>query len=152
MAEAKATKREILDFMEDQEVITPRDLAERFEYTYSYACKKLSLLKRQGLAWDLGNTPSSYRGQWCLTDKGYARLAYLSRKLGVLTQKRKREWREWFQRERQKPFEQQRIWWVGAYRPRMVNVGERGVTLSEAIEAVKTNSRFTVGYSPRATH
>lgn len=43
----------------------------------------LSLLKKQGLVQDLGNTPSTYRGQWCLTDKGYERLYYLHRKTKI---------------------------------------------------------------------
>jgi len=80
MAEAKANKREILSFIKEREIITPHDLVEQFDYTYSYASKKLSLLKKQGLVQDLGNTPSSYRGQWCLTNMGYERLYYLQRK------------------------------------------------------------------------
>lgn len=83
MAQAKANKREILSFIEEREILTPYDLMEWFDYTYSYACKKLSLLKKQGLVQDLGNTPSTYRGQWCLTDKGYERLYYLHRKTKI---------------------------------------------------------------------
>jgi hypothetical protein len=78
----KATKKEILDFIKRREIITPHDLIEWFGYTYSYACKRLSLLKKQGLVHDLGDTPSTYRGQWCLTDKGYERLYFLERREG----------------------------------------------------------------------
>jgi hypothetical protein len=115
-----------------REIITPYDLVERFGYTYSYACKKLSLLKRQSLVMDLGNTPSTYRGQWCLTDKGYRRLYYLSRKLGVPTERKRREWREWYQEEARKPFEEQRVWWIDGVGARMIKEGERSVTLAEA--------------------
>jgi len=145
MAEAKAKKWQFLSFIEDKEIITPRDLMERFNYTYSYACKKLSLFKKQGLVWDLGNTPSTYRGQWCLTDKGYKRLYYLCRKLGVLTERKKKEWREWVEEEMRKPFRKRRIWWVGADGLRMVKEGERGITLSEAKEAAQLNRRFSIG-------
>ena len=144
MAEAKAKKWEILSFIEDREIITAYDLTERFDYTYSYAYKKLSLLKKQGLARDLGNTPSTYRGQWCLTDKGHARLYYLCRKLGVLTERKKKEWKEWVEEEMRKPFKQRRIWWVEAAGPRMVKEGERGVTLSEAKKAAVLNRRFGI--------
>jgi len=79
MAKTKATKKEILEFMSKREIITAYDLIERFDYSYSYACKRLSLFKKQGLVADLGNTPSTYRGQWCLTEKGYERLYFLQR-------------------------------------------------------------------------
>lgn len=80
VAQAKANKREILTFIEEREIITPYDLMEWFDYTYSYASKKLSLFKKQALVQDLGNTPSTYGGQWCLTNKGYERPYYLQRK------------------------------------------------------------------------
>jgi hypothetical protein len=79
MAEPKATKREFLEFIKEREIITAYDLIERFGYSYSYACKRLSLLKRQGLVQDIGDTPSTYRGQWCLTEKGYKKLHFLER-------------------------------------------------------------------------
>ena len=77
MALAKANKREILSFIEEREFITAYDLMEWFDYTYSYACKNLSLLKKQDLVRDLGNTLSAIQGQWYLTNKGYERLYYL---------------------------------------------------------------------------
>jgi hypothetical protein len=80
MAEAKATKKEFLEFMSERELITAYDLIERFGYSYSYACKRLSLLKKQGLVDDIGDTPSTYRGQWCLTEKGYEKLHFLQRR------------------------------------------------------------------------
>jgi len=79
MAETKATKRELLEFIKEREIITAYDLIERFGYSYSYAYKRLSLLKKQGLVDDLGATPSTYRGQWCLTKKGYNKLHFLER-------------------------------------------------------------------------
>lgn len=145
MAEAKAKKWQVLSFIEDKEIITASDLTVRFDYTYSYACKKLSLLKKQGLVRDLGSTPSTYRGQWCLTDKGYERLYYLCCKLGVLTERKRKEWREWQEEEMRKPFRERRIWWVGADGLRMVKEGERGVTLSEVKKAAELNRRFSIG-------
>jgi len=50
MAEAKATKKEFLEFIKERELITAYDLIERFGYSYSYACKRLSLLKKQRIA------------------------------------------------------------------------------------------------------
>lgn len=80
MAETRATKKEILEFIQEREIITAHDLIECFGYTYSYSYKRLSLLKKQGLVHDLGDTPSTYRGQWCLTEKGYERLYFLQRR------------------------------------------------------------------------
>ena len=139
MAEAKAKKWEILNFIEGKEIITPYDLVERFRYTYSYACKKLSILKKQGLVRNLGSSPTTHRGQWHLTDKGHARLYYLSRKLGVLTEREEREWREWLAEEMQKPLEERRIWRVDDTSVRMVKHGERGVTLGDARQALEFN-------------
>lgn len=73
MAETKGSKADILGFIRQREFITPHDLVEYFDYTLSYARKRLTLLKKQGLVEDLGDTPSSYRGQWVLTEKGYSR-------------------------------------------------------------------------------
>jgi hypothetical protein len=80
MAEAKATKKELLEFMRGREIITARDLIAYFGYSYSYACKRLSLLKKQGLVHDMGDTPSTHRGQWCLTKKGYEKLYFLQQR------------------------------------------------------------------------
>ena len=80
MAEAKATKKEFLEFMRKREMITARDLIAYFGYSYSYACKRLSLLKKQGLVHDMGNTPSTHRGQWCLTEKGHEKLYFLQQR------------------------------------------------------------------------
>jgi len=80
MAEAKATKKEFLEFIREREIVTAYDLIERFDYSYSYAYKKLSLLKKQGLVQDIGDTPSTQRGQWCLAEKGYERLYFLQQR------------------------------------------------------------------------
>jgi hypothetical protein len=77
MAEPKATKKDFLEFIRKRETITAYDLMDEFGYSYSYACKKLSLLKRQGLVQDIGDTPLTYRGQWCLTEKGHEKLRFL---------------------------------------------------------------------------
>ena len=80
MAEAKATKREFLEFMREREMITAYDLMNEVGYSYSYACKRLSLLKQQGLVHDMGDTPSTHRGQWCLTEKGHEKLHFLQQR------------------------------------------------------------------------
>ena len=49
MAEAKAPKGEFLKFIKERERITAYDLIDRFGYSYSYAYKRLNLLKKQGL-------------------------------------------------------------------------------------------------------
>ena len=77
MAEAKAPKGEFLKFIKERERITAYDLMDRFGYSYSYAYKRLNLLKKQGLVKDMGATPSTYRGQWCLTEKGDNKLHFL---------------------------------------------------------------------------
>jgi len=139
MAQAKAEKWQILGFIQNREVITSYDLMERFGYTYSYACKKLSIWKGQGLVRNLGSTPTTYRGQWYLTDKGHARLYYLSRKLGVLTEREEKEWSEWLAEEMRKPLEERRIWWGDGTSVRGIKHGERGVTLGDAKEALELN-------------
>ncbi len=80
MAQAKATKREFLKFMREREMVTAYDLMNEFSYSYSYACKRLSLFKKQGLVEDIGDTPSTYRGQWCWTGKGYEKLHFLQQR------------------------------------------------------------------------
>jgi len=80
MSEAKATKKEFLELMREREIITAHDLMNEFGYSYSYAYKRLSLLKKQGLTDNMGNTPSTHRGQWCLTEKGYKKLHFLQRR------------------------------------------------------------------------
>ena len=80
MAQAKATKREFLEFMREREMITAYDLMNEFSYSYSYACKRLSLFKKQGLVQDLGDTPSTHRGQWCLIGKGHEKLHFLQQR------------------------------------------------------------------------
>jgi hypothetical protein len=80
VAEPKATKKEFLEFIRKREIITAYDLMSEFGYSYPYACKRLSLLKRQGLVQDIGDTPSTYRGQWCLTEKGHEKLHFLQQR------------------------------------------------------------------------
>ena len=61
-------------------MVSAYDLMNEYNYSYSYACKKLSLFKRQGLVEDIGDTPLTYRGQWCLTEKGYEKLHFLQQR------------------------------------------------------------------------
>jgi hypothetical protein len=80
MAKAKATRLKFLEFIGKREMITAYGLMDRFGYSYSYANKKLSLLKRQGLVQDIGDTPATRRGQWCLTERGIDRLRFLQQR------------------------------------------------------------------------
>jgi len=144
MAEAKASKWEILDFIDDKKIITAYDLMNMYGYTYSYAYKKLSLLKKQDLVRDFGNTPLTRRGQWYLTEKGRERLRYLCRKLGVLTRREKNRWLEWVEEEQKKPWRERRIWFVELHGVRIVKEGEHGITLDEAKEAAKLNRRLNI--------
>ena len=80
MVETKGNKADILAFIMQHEIITPHDLVGCFNYTLSYARKRLTLLKKQGLVEDSGNTPSSQRGQWALTGKGYSRVLFYHEK------------------------------------------------------------------------
>jgi predicted transcriptional regulator len=133
--EAKTRKLGVLDFIENREIVTPYDLIDKFGYTYSYACKKLSLLKKQGLV------ENFERGNWTLTDKGYRRLYYLAEKFGVLTESQTKESVAWFEKEMEKPFEQRRIWLldVDGLGPRLTKKGEHGVTIEEVNKAAMIN-------------
>jgi len=131
---SETTKKfEILSFMESREIVTANDLMQRFGYTYSYACKRLSLLKKQGLVTILR------RGEWMLTGAGYKRVHYLCRKYELLTEGEKKRWRAWSDKEREKPFEEREIWFVEADKVRMIKEGEYGATLKEAIEVMRIN-------------
>ena len=66
----RATKLEILQFMEGKRVIFIFHLVERFGYTYYSAVNRLRLLRAQGLA------TSDGRGHWVLADEGMRRLKW----------------------------------------------------------------------------
>ncbi len=70
----RATKLEILQFIEGKRIIFIFDLVERFGYTYYSAVNRLRLLRAQGLA------TSDGRGRWVLTDEGMRRLKWLRQK------------------------------------------------------------------------
>jgi len=69
----KASKLDILEFVERKEIISPLDLVERFGYTLDGAGSMLSWLKRQKLV------INDRRGEWTLTDEGISRLIYYGR-------------------------------------------------------------------------
>jgi DNA-binding transcriptional ArsR family regulator len=135
--EARRRKLEVLDFIESRESVTPYDLVDRFGYSYSYACKKLSVLKKQGLV-DIFK-----RGNWILTDAGYRRLYYLAEKFGVMTEGQRIEWAAWFDKEMEKPFEERRIWLLDAdgLGSKLVKQGECGVTIEEVNKVAMINKR-----------
>lgn len=69
----KATKLEVLQFINEREIISPADLVERFGYSRGGADWRLNLLKRQNLA------INERRGEWTITDDGIRRLIYYGR-------------------------------------------------------------------------
>lgn len=81
MAVTKGTKRQVLEFIKKHDAVCANQLTDRFRYTYSYAYKRLSLLKREGLVFDLGRA-SGMRGWWSLTEKGHRRVDLLRRREG----------------------------------------------------------------------
>jgi len=66
-----ATKKEVLSFFEEVDVVTSRMLMDRFDYAYSSARNRLAALYREGLI-----EPLFVRGTWGLTRKGERRLIY----------------------------------------------------------------------------
>ena len=80
----KATKLTILEFIYAREMITAFDLMEKFDYTYSSAHCRLSLLRKEGFIQRTGG------GHWCLSDRGYDKLDHS----GSL--KRQAEGRVWY--------------------------------------------------------
>jgi predicted HTH transcriptional regulator len=74
----KATKREVLAFFEEMEVVTIRSLMDRFGYTYKGAQSRIYLLYGEGLIEHLIE-----RGTWGLTTKGGRRLMHFEQTGGV---------------------------------------------------------------------
>jgi len=68
---SKASKLEILSFINQNDVISPLDLVEKFGYTGTGAASMLSWLKRQGLV------INDRRTEWTLTDRGVSKLSFL---------------------------------------------------------------------------
>ena len=66
-----ATKKEVLAFFEEREVVGIYSLIDRFDYAYSSARNRLAALYREGLI-----EPLFVRGTWGLTRKGERRLIY----------------------------------------------------------------------------
>jgi len=69
----KASKLEVLQFINERGVISPFDLMERFDYTRGGASSMLSWLKRDRLI------INDRRGEWTITDEGMRRLIYYGR-------------------------------------------------------------------------
>jgi len=67
----KARKLEVLKFIRKREVVAAYDLVDQFGYTYSSARCRLSRLGKEGYIQRI-----STKGEWCLTEKGYEKLAY----------------------------------------------------------------------------
>ena len=67
----KATKREVLSFFEEIEVVTIRSLMDRFGYSYEGARSRIKSLLREGLI-----EPLLERGTWGMTKKGEKRLMH----------------------------------------------------------------------------
>lgn len=69
----KATKLELLEFINKREIVSHLDLVEWFNYTPGGAGKRLNALKIQGLV------INERRGEWTITDEGMRRLIYYGR-------------------------------------------------------------------------
>jgi len=66
-----ATKKEVLAFFEEIEVVMVRSLIDKFDYSYEGARSRIKLLLREGLI-----EPLFERGTWGITKKGERRLLY----------------------------------------------------------------------------
>jgi len=69
----RATKLELLLFINGRRIIHIFDLVEEFGYTYRSAEYRLALLKKQNLA------VSDGKGSWVLTSEGTRRLRWLTK-------------------------------------------------------------------------
>ena len=69
----KASKLEILEFINERGVISPFELMERFGYTCGGAAAMLNWLKREKLV------INDRRGEWTITNDGLRRLIYYRR-------------------------------------------------------------------------
>ena len=68
--EEKVSKVEMLDFIRRRQAIVTADLVNEFNYTYWGAYNKIRRLCRDRLVKRLA------RGQYCLSDDGFYKLAY----------------------------------------------------------------------------
>lgn len=117
----KATKLTVLEFIYGREMITAFDLIQEFDYTYSSAHCRLSLLKREGFIQRTGG------GHWCLSDRGFDKLDHS----GVLKGKADEKLR----RERQAAG---KVWYTEDGKMRMAkNVDEMLLTLAEAKKVIR---------------
>lgn len=69
-----ATKKEVLAFFDEREVVTIHSLIDKFGYRYKGAESRLRLLHREGLI-----EPLRDRGTWGITRKGERRLIHYDR-------------------------------------------------------------------------
>lgn len=68
----KATKLDVLKFIQGRETIETMDLVNEFGYSYSGARVRLHRLERAKLVEELGIRPGAY----CLTNEAIRRLEY----------------------------------------------------------------------------
>jgi uncharacterized coiled-coil protein SlyX len=111
----KATKIDVLKFIDEQDKVTAHDLVSRFGYTYSSARCRLSQLKKEGYIEPL------LRGEWCLSNRGYKKIRYLQSRSHDLEQ-RKREQENEAGRLKQQVEEQQRL--LAQVRARLIQMSE----------------------------
>jgi len=69
-------KLEVLKLFQQEEIVTPMTLVDRFDLTYSGAVSRIHRLRKAGLVEPLGIE----RGRWVLTSKGYDHLDFLRRR------------------------------------------------------------------------
>ena len=70
MAEIKASKIEVLDFIRQQQAVTVYDLMNAYSFSFWGSFNKLRRLHRDRLIKRLA------RGEYCLANEGYLKLAY----------------------------------------------------------------------------
>lgn len=70
----KATKIEVLSFFLEREIVTCRDLMDRFDYSYQGARDRLWRLHREKLI-----EPLFERGTWGITELAIKKLDYFNR-------------------------------------------------------------------------
>jgi len=70
------TKLEILELIDDNEIIGPRELANYFGMSYNWAKLRIQRLSKAGLIEPLG----AERGRWLLSLEGHRKLEYLRRR------------------------------------------------------------------------
>jgi len=68
-------KVRVLKYIDDEDIVSPTELANYFDMSYAWATLRLGRLKKAGYIEPLGIE----KGKWVLTNKGIRQLEYLRR-------------------------------------------------------------------------